>query len=118
MGDIKRDWSFLEAFFRNLLLGEQNELKSRYLLIGFKDSKDTNEQATTKKTTKKTIGGNGRMGAAIIAALRQNPALSANELASITHLSADGVRYHLKKLKAAGTIRRIGPDKGGAWEVG
>lgn len=118
MRDVKRDWSFLEAFFRNLLLGEQNELKSRYLLIGFKASKDTNEQTTTKKTTKKTIGGNGRMGATIVAALRQNPALSANELASITHLSADGVRYHLKKLKAAGIIRRIGPDKGGAWEVG
>ena len=31
---VKRDWSFLEMFFRNLLLGETNELKSRYLLIG------------------------------------------------------------------------------------
>ena len=31
---VKRDWSYLEAFFRNLLLGENNEMKSRYLLIG------------------------------------------------------------------------------------
>ena len=32
--EVRRDWSYLEAFFRNLLLGERNELKSRYLLIG------------------------------------------------------------------------------------
>ena len=31
---VKREWGYLEAFFRNLLLGEKNELKSRYLLIG------------------------------------------------------------------------------------
>ena len=32
--DVKRDWGCLEIFFRNLLLGEKNEMKSRYLLIG------------------------------------------------------------------------------------
>ena len=31
---MKRDWSYLEMFFRNLLLGEKNEMKSRCLLIG------------------------------------------------------------------------------------
>ena len=35
--DVKRDWSYIEAFFRNLLLGEKNEMKSRYLLIGLSD---------------------------------------------------------------------------------
>ena len=34
---VKRDWSYLEDFFRNLLLGEKNEMKSRYLLIGLTD---------------------------------------------------------------------------------
>jgi len=32
--DIEPDKSFLILFFRNLLLGEQNELKNRYLIIG------------------------------------------------------------------------------------
>lgn len=31
---IYEDRSFLEKFFRNLILGENNELKNRYLLIG------------------------------------------------------------------------------------
>lgn len=30
---ISRDYSFLEKFFRNLLLGENNELKNRYMVI-------------------------------------------------------------------------------------
>ena len=31
---IARDFKPLERFFGNLMLGEQNELKSRYLLVG------------------------------------------------------------------------------------
>ena len=30
---VSRDYSFLEKFFRNLLLGENNELKNRYMVI-------------------------------------------------------------------------------------
>ena len=30
---ISRDYSFLEKFFRNLLLGENNELKNRYMVV-------------------------------------------------------------------------------------
>ena len=32
---IEPDKSFLTLFFRNLILGEQNELKNRYMLIGY-----------------------------------------------------------------------------------
>jgi ATP-dependent DNA helicase RecG len=32
-------------------------------------------------------------------------------------LSPEGVRYHLRRLQAAGRLRRVGPDKGGHWEV-
>ena len=34
---IQPDKSFLVKFFRNLLLGENNELKNRYMLIGYKE---------------------------------------------------------------------------------
>ncbi|MGN0282870.1 MAG: Fic family protein [Prevotella sp.] len=33
--NIEPDKSFLTLFFRNLMLGEQNELKNRYMLIGY-----------------------------------------------------------------------------------
>ena len=32
-------------------------------------------------------------------------------------LSVAGVRKVLDKLRAAGRIRRVGPDKGGHWEI-
>ena len=40
---------FLERFFRNLLLGENNELKNRYMLIGYKD--DENDTHTSTRTS-------------------------------------------------------------------
>lgn len=39
------------------------------------------------------------------------------QLAALTGLTADGVKYHLNKLLAAGRLRHVGPTKGGHWEV-
>ena len=38
---IAPDLSYLEKFLRNLVLGEQNELKNRYLHISFQSDKQT-----------------------------------------------------------------------------
>ena len=46
---ILPDKSFLVKFFRNLLLGENNELKNRYMLIGYKD--DENDTPTSTPTS-------------------------------------------------------------------
>ena len=35
----------------------------------------------------------------------------------IGNITEDGVKYNLDKLKKEGKIKRIGPDKGGSWEV-
>ena len=35
---VHEDMSFLEAFLRNLLMGEQNELKNRYMHIRWKET--------------------------------------------------------------------------------
>ena len=32
-------------------------------------------------------------------------------------LTRDGINYQIRKLKQQGIIRRIGPDKGGHWEI-
>ena len=47
----------------------------------------------------------------------ENPSITNKELARLCDITEDGVFYHIKKMKAAGIIRRIGPDKGGHWEV-
>ena len=33
------------------------------------------------------------------------------------NLTKKTVEYNLEKLKAKGVLRRIGPDKGGYWEI-
>ncbi len=42
---IVRDTSFLEKFFRNLLMGENNELRNRYMLIDSPEWEDTSAKA-------------------------------------------------------------------------
>ena len=66
--------------------------------------------ATTEKTTEKTAE-------KIVAIIRSMPDVTLAELANATGLSVDGVRWNIRKLKDANRVRRIGPDKGGHWEV-
>jgi hypothetical protein len=56
MNGVKRDWSYLEDFFKNLLLGENNRMKSRYLLVGLSDEdKRKIEELTEKKEERKVV---------------------------------------------------------------
>ena len=54
---------------------------------------------------------------AILKLLRKNPYMSTRDLAEEIGISAKGVEKQLGILKATGRLRRIGPDKGGKWEV-
>lgn len=53
----------------------------------------------------------------IVALLAENSKLSAVSLAERIGISAKAVEKHLSNLKADGIIKRIGPDKGGHWEI-
>ena len=53
----------------------------------------------------------------ILALLHQNPSASRRELAATLGTTKSIVRYRLDKLRSAGKIARVGPDKGGHWKV-
>jgi ATP-dependent DNA helicase RecG len=53
----------------------------------------------------------------IIAAITANQSVTIGELATLLDISDTAVKKHLAKLKTEGLLRRIGPDKGGYWEV-
>ncbi|MCX6307460.1 MAG: Fic family protein [Bacteroidia bacterium] len=53
----------------------------------------------------------------IISLLAENSSLSASAIAEKLSLSPKAIEKHFSKLKAEGILRRIGPDKGGHWEV-
>jgi len=49
--------------------------------------------------------------------INDNPEISAKELAYIINRSSRTIERAIAKLKKEGRIKRIGPDKGGYWEV-
>jgi ATP-dependent DNA helicase RecG len=49
--------------------------------------------------------------------MRENPEITQEGLSEKTGLSRRGVEKNIKILKEKGLIKRIGPDKGGFWEV-
>jgi ATP-dependent DNA helicase RecG len=52
-----------------------------------------------------------------MALIQHKPEITRQELAIELGITDSGVKYHLKKMQAKGLIRRVGPDKGGHWEV-
>ena len=64
------------------------------------------EEKTVEKTVEK-----------IILAMRNNPKITQKELETITGLKRRGIEWNIKKLKEKRIIKRIGPAKGGYWEV-
>ena len=53
----------------------------------------------------------------IIKHLSEKPNLSSKELADLLQIRADSVRENLSKLKNKGLIKRIGPARGGYWQI-
>lgn len=53
----------------------------------------------------------------LMALLKAHPTATMTELAERLALSRRGVKWQLDKLKAQGRLRRVGPVRGGRWEV-
>lgn len=53
----------------------------------------------------------------IVALIKENPRHSARSLGESIGISNKSVEKQLARLKSQGVIRRIGPDKGGFWEI-
>lgn len=53
----------------------------------------------------------------ILSLIRENPRISARELSDKVGISARKVEENISKLKKKGLLKRIGPAKGGHWEV-
>ena len=67
-------------------------------------------RTTVGETVGETVG-------QILSLLRKNPNLTRDDLRKQTGLSVRGVEWNLAKMKKEGLIKRIGPAKGGHWEV-
>lgn len=98
---IEETTEYLELFFRNVLLGEQNELKKRYEHIDWKASSVQVEKSSEK----------------ILRIMSEQPTITTALIAQKIGISTRAVDKQIAKLKASGRLQRIGADKGGHWEV-
>ena len=87
--------------------GENNPFAVQKPSVGtLQETTQETSQETTQKTTQK-----------ILSAIADNPRITRQGLSVIRGITPDGVKKALEGLKSAGLIRRVGPDKGGHWEV-
>lgn len=108
---------FLEKFFRNLLLGEHNELKNRYvhiraqnLPVSEQKSKNIDRILSVNLPVNKTQR-------YLLELLIENPKLTYNELAEKMNKTRETVRTNLRTLEEKKLVKRIGADKNGHWEI-
>jgi len=109
---ITETTEYLERFFRNLLMGEQNELKSRYMIEGTKWEENMKEdsaaaQDSTQESTQEMI----------LEVIRKQPFTTREQLAKVIGITPDDIKKQLEKMKKAKRIRHVGPTKGGHWEI-
>ena len=53
----------------------------------------------------------------ILTLLQSNPTITMKEIALDLNLSEKGIEWQIKQLRQNGTIKRIGGDRGGKWEI-
>lgn len=67
---------------------------------------DKNKENSSQKTPQK-----------IVALIKENVNITTYEMANLIGIDRSNIARAIKKLQAEGTIRRVGPDKGGHWEI-
>lgn len=73
-----------------------------------------NEAAPQKSTLNNTLKGTKSR---IVEIITGNPNVTIPQVASQLGLNPRGIAKHFKELQDKGIIRRVGPDRGGHWEV-
>jgi len=58
-----------------------------------------------------------KTGALILDLIKANPSIAREEMAKALNLTINGIDWNIRKLKKEGKLKRIGPDRGGYWEV-
>ena len=107
---IYEDKSYLEKFFRNLILGENNEMKNRYLLIGA-DLLTTEKIGDNGKIGDKKSAINTRTKQAILDFMKGKDFVKASEIAEAIDLKSSRTRDYLGELVKEGLIITEGSNR-------
>ena len=114
---ITETTEYLERFFRNLLMGEQNELKSVSTQESTQEANKSLIEATQKDnfTTQKTLNTTQKK---ILNYLKEHPNATRKDMAAVIgDITEDGIKFNIGKLQQYGRLKREGGRKSGTWVV-
>ena len=114
---IEESLEFLEKFFRNLLMGERNELKNRLCHVR---AESLPVNAETAEKPSEILPANlpaNKTQRAILALLLENNRATYDELAEKLGKTRETVRANLRTREKNGLIERVGADKNGHWNI-
>ncbi len=106
---IDYDTSFLERFFRNLLMDEQNELKNRYLLISAPEGWEMTDDKPTI-TDDKGVNTDDKP-TIILAYLKEKGSCRTAELSALLGLKPTQTKSYIYQLLQEGKIMAHGANK-------
>ena len=75
---------------------------------------EATQKTTLKSTLKSALKGTRKD---IVRIMSESPYVTIPQIAEQLKLNVRGIAKHIKNLQNEGIIKRIGPDKGGHWEV-
>jgi predicted HTH transcriptional regulator len=84
------------------------KIDTSLVIFNFPDTKGWPEKGPEKLTINQQK---------MIDAVRNNPYVTREELVKIVGISLSKIKANIAKLKVKGILERIGPDKGGHWQV-
>jgi len=123
---IQQEPEYLEKFFRNLLMGEHNELKNRYLHVDYKKVKDKAVIEKSKNVIAKCHSKMSQQNVTvkiserqkqILDIVKENPNILQTELAERFGVRRETIYRDMKKLVEAGILTRSDSDKKCNWKV-
>ncbi|MBQ6576693.1 MAG: Fic family protein [Bacteroidales bacterium] len=106
---IVPDLSYLETFLRNLVLGEKNELKNRFLHVGFQTEFDSKSKICTLNCTLEEL--------AVLRFLKGNPKATQRQIAKHLGRSERTIKSMTVRLSEKEYLIRKNGKRDGWWEV-
>jgi len=120
--NIDKTEIYLNRFLSNLVFGEKNVLKNRELHINFVENVGVNNENTSENTINVGVNvgvkdENVGVKKEILNYLKDNPSLTAQELATKLNKTTRTIERNIKELREKGIITRLGSDKTGNWQI-
>ena len=116
--NISPTTEFVERFLRNVILGENNELRNRDMLVGASLPASTIQSATKNASKSKICTLNCTLEeTAVLRCIETNPKITQREMASVIRKSERTVKTITSTLVERGMIIRRNGRRNGWWEI-